>query len=90
MKSAKLIAILLITALLINFLSADAEFFSLPEVLPFCGGHAPSWLYDIFGAGSLILLCFWGLSRLSHQEQADEDDTGYEYSEEQDDEDDTD
>jgi len=64
MKITQMILIVLVTALLINFLREGTSFTALPEVLPFCGGQEPSLLYDLLGGGSLILLGLWGLRRL--------------------------
>jgi hypothetical protein len=66
MKIVKIILILLVVSAAINFVRGDHRF-PLPQVLPFCGGHEASILYDLICGFGLIGLGIWGLNRLKHR-----------------------
>jgi len=72
MKFLKIILVVVVAAAIINFVRGG-DIFPLPQVLPFCGGHAPSVAYDVMGGLGLIALCGWGLKRLhkTHSEASE-------------------
>ena len=70
MKTTKIVMTLVICYLLIQWARQGFDF-ALPQVLPFMGGHEPSWLYDTAGV-LMILIGIWGWWRLSRK---DEDET---------------
>ncbi len=61
MKAGSIILVLIGAMGIIIFIRGGRDF-SLPQVLPFCGGHRPGF-YD-FGAVCLLALMLWGLGRL--------------------------
>ena len=63
MKAAKIILIIIATAVVVNFIRGGQNF-SLPRVLPFCSGNPPSFWYDVVGGCGLLVLLIYGLSRL--------------------------
>jgi hypothetical protein len=62
MKTLKIVVILLLAAVAINLVRGPADF-PLPYILPLSGGFRPG-VYDL-GALGMILLCAWGLLRVS-------------------------
>ena len=82
MKFAKIALIIVLIFSLVSWVRSDhGDFGSLVKTLPFCGGHKVSF-YDV-GAIALIVLLFWGLSRLKSSGQKEDDaaDSDYEYEE---------
>jgi len=82
MKAFKIVMIVLVAAVVLNLIRGR-ESFPLPHVLPLAGGFSPG-MYDIGGLG-MILLCIWGLLRVSRLGRPRDDDqsssstsTGYE------------
>jgi len=71
MKLLKVILIILLISLFINFIRGGSTF-HIAKTLPFCGGFDPSF-YDV-GALCLILLLIWGLFRLWALGRNDNDD----------------
>ena len=63
MKAAKLILIIIVTAVVVNFVRGGQDF-SLPRVLPFCSGNPLSFWYDVVGGCGLLILLIYGLRRL--------------------------
>ncbi len=70
MKTLKIAVILLLAAIAINLVRGPADF-PLPHILPLSGGFRPG-IYDL-GALSMILLCLWGLLRVSRLGQPRDD-----------------
>ncbi|MDI6451603.1 hypothetical protein [Anaerobaca lacustris] len=62
MKTLKVAVIVLLAAVVINVVRGPADF-PLPHILPLSGGFRPG-IYDL-GALGMILLCLWGLVRVS-------------------------
>ena len=62
MKAIQIAVIVLLAAVAIN-LVRGSEDFPLPHILPLSGGFRPG-IYDL-GALGMILLCLWGLLRVS-------------------------
>ena len=61
MRAAAVVCVLLVSALLVNWLRSGQDF-PIVQTLPFLGGHEPS-LYD-FGGLVLLALAVWGALRL--------------------------
>jgi len=61
LKTIKIVLVVLVVALLINFVRGG-DHSHITEALPFCSGGEPSF-YD-FGATAMLVLLFWGLRRL--------------------------
>ena len=62
MKVIQIAMIVLLAAVAINLVRGPADF-PLPHILPLSGGFRPG-VYDL-GALSMLLLCLWGLLRVS-------------------------
>ena len=62
MKAFKVAMIVLLTAIALNFVRGSEDF-PLPHILPLSGGFRPG-IYDL-GAVGMVLLCLWGLARVS-------------------------
>ena len=80
MKAAQIALILIVIFSLIFWVRADNDDLgNLVKILPFCGGHKPSF-YDV-GAMALIALLCWGLSRLKGASRTEDDSSAdnYEY-----------
>ena len=78
MTAAKITMILVAIFSLIFWVRSDhGDLGNLVKTLPFCGGHKPS-VYDV-GAVALIVLLFWGLSRLKGSGQTDDDTSADDY-----------
>ena len=69
MKAAILVCVLLITALLVNFLRAGAEGFPIVRCLPFSGGHPPG-IYDA-AAVVVLILAARGFARIFQRSEED-------------------
>jgi len=63
MKAMKLCLIILIAAVVINFIK-DEQLFHISKVLPFSNRPEPVGMYDWAGVAALAI-CAWGLYRLS-------------------------
>jgi hypothetical protein len=70
MRAIKLCVIILITAVVINFLRDDRSF-HISKVLPFAGGRESISIYD-WASVAALAICAWGLYRLKRNQ--DEDD----------------
>ena len=89
MKTLKVALIVLLTAVAINLVRGPTDF-PLPHILPLSGGFRPG-IYDL-GALGMILLCLWGLVRVSRLGRPRDEDsrissTSDDYEEVDDDED---
>ncbi len=71
MKTLKVAVIVLLAAIAINLVRGPADF-PLPHILPLSGGFHPG-IYDL-GALGMILLCLWGLLRVSRLGRPRDDD----------------
>lgn len=71
MRTVKVTMIVIVSALLINWVREGAAF-PLPQTLPFLGGYRPG-IYDA-GACGLLLICAWGLLRLWNSVREGDDD----------------
>ena len=69
MKAIKLILLLLIAAGFINFIKAEHQF-HIAKILPFADGQPVSAEYAIGGIILLIIL-FWGITRLNRRDDQD-------------------
>lgn len=67
----KILIIITVTFGLIVWIRNSFDFGHIAKTLPFCGGHEPG-IYD-FGAVALIVLMFWGFSRLSRDSETEDD-----------------
>jgi hypothetical protein len=61
MRSAKIVIVLLVVCALLAWVRTGGDFGHIAKVLPFCGGHKPSF-YDV-GALILIAMAVTALSR---------------------------
>ena len=65
MKAVKIVAVLLVAAMLMIFVRAGDRS-PLPQALPGCDGLPVSPTY-LAGGFALLLLLTWGLARLAHR-----------------------
>lgn len=69
MKAAKVLLIVLLTAVLINFVRNGADF-PLPHILPGCDGRSFNSSYALGGV-ALVLLMLCGLRRIRRSSSCD-------------------
>lgn len=79
----KMIAVLIVTGALVNFLR-EGNKFPLPQVLPLAGGDSPQGMYTVGGILA-VLIILWGLCRIG-QSGTDETETSTDDLDETDDE----
>ena len=65
MKSLKICFVILVGAVIINFIR-HGEGFPISRTLPFCGGD-PLSIYD-FAALILLIMLIWGIASCKHKE----------------------
>ena len=68
MKAAQITAVVIAVFITLRWLCGN-EAFALPTILPWLGGHEPSF-YD-FGALALIIIAILGLRHLSRNQDDD-------------------